>query len=464
MKAPLTLDSMSGRIFVILLIGIALAGTLGVALSEQRRVAEVRHIQAIRAIERMAGFLGELEATAVSHRDHEAREARRFVRVARADDGPAKLDSSLTDLLRSQLPPGVDASVESVPVARCDIPGEGDGDGDSAEHASRPPDPEAARAWKAVVAATDCWRITAHLRDRSAWSFVTGPPPLLKAAYSPDPAFLLVIFIAAALLALLSARIAGAPIRTLTRAATRLEPNVQPSTLAETGPSDVRGAIRAFNAMQERLARHAAEQTHMIAAITHDLQTPMTRLRLKLEQMDDVATRERLLSDWRAMRAVVDEGLELARSTDEREDAVLLDIDSVINSIVEDEQEAGNVATFDEAAGRDWYCRPQMLRRCVQNLVDNAIKYGGEAHLSTHADANGLRIEVRDPGPGIPDDQLEAVFEPMMRLETSRSRTTGGTGLGLTIARNLARRMGASLRLANNPDGGLVGVIVFAER
>nr|WP_131588951.1 HAMP domain-containing sensor histidine kinase [Sphingomonas melonis] len=224
----------------------------------------------------------------------------------------------------------------------------------------------------------------------------------------------------------------------------------------------MRLAIRAFNDMQARLVEHSAEQTQMIAAITHDLQTPMTRMRLKLEQMEDDATRMRLLSDWNAMRAIVEEGLALARSTDMREEPVLLDIDSLIESIVEDEREAGNVAAFDAAAGRDWICRPQMLRRCVQNLVDNAIKYGGEVNLSTHSEAAGLRIEVRDPGPGIPADQLETVFLPMVRLETSRSRETGGTGLGLTIARNLARRMGAALTLENGSPRGLVCTIRFA--
>jgi signal transduction histidine kinase len=128
--------------------------------------------------------------------------------------------------------------------------------------------------------------------------------------------------------------------------------------LAESGPGDVRHAIRAFNDMQQRLSRHAAEQTYMIAAITHDLQTPMTRLRLKLEQMDDLALQKRLLADWRAMRGVVEEGLELARSTGRDEEPVLLDIDSLIHSIVEDEREAGHVASFDVAAGCDWRCRP----------------------------------------------------------------------------------------------------------
>jgi signal transduction histidine kinase len=378
----------------------------------------------------------------------------------------------LTALLAAQLPSGVQATVDSIPLARCDIAQDGaqDEEHDKDHHGdhhgdrhggSRPVDPVVARQWKEAVTATDCWRIETRLSDGSRWSLVTGPPSLLRASYGPDPAFLAVIAVAAALLALVVARTAGAPIRRLTRAASDVRPGLGMPVLVESGPGDVRSAIRAFNEMQQRLSRHAVEQTYMIAAITHDLQTPMTRLRLKLEQMEDAGLQKRLLSDWQAMRAVVEEGLELARSTGRDENAVLLDIDSLIHSIVEDEREAGHVASFDVAAGCDWRCQPQMLRRCIQNLVDNAVLYGGGAHLSTHRDAGGLDILVRDFGPGIPEDQLEAVFEPMVRLEESRSRSTGGTGLGLTIARNLAQRIGADLTLANAANGGLVCKVRF---
>ncbi|UAK23927.1 sensor histidine kinase [Sphingomonas nostoxanthinifaciens] len=469
MKLPAELDTMSGRIFMLLLVGIALAGTLGVVLSEQRRVAEVRHIQAVRALERLSRFIGEIETSEKDRRKHETREARTFVRLAQGGDEGGIAAPDLVALLAPQLPPGVTATVTAIPVARCAVPADRDHDKDDhdkdrdGDHASDPDSAasESARAWRAVVEATDCWRIAARLSDGSDWSFVTGPPPLLKASYGPDPAFLSVILVAGAALALLVARIAGGPIRTLTRAAASIVPEVSVIDLPEAGPADVRGAIRAFNDMRVRLARHAIEQTHMIAAITHDLQTPMTRMRLKLEQIDDVVWRDRLLSDWHAMRAIVEEGLELAHSTDAREPLVLLDIDSLIDSIVEDERDAGNLATFDASAGRDWVCRPRMLRRCVQNLVDNAIKHGDEAHLSTHDDADGLRIVIRDAGPGIPAHQIDAVFEPMVRLETSRSRETGGTGLGLTIARNLAQRMGATLTLENAEPHGLVCTIRF---
>jgi signal transduction histidine kinase len=212
---------------------------------------------------------------------------------------------------------------------------------------------------------------------------VTGPPPLLRAAYGPDPAFLAVIAVAAALLAFVVAHTAGAPIRRLTHAASDVRPGTPLPELTETGPGDVRSAIRAFNDMQQRLSRHAAEQSYMIAAITHDLQTPMTRLRLKLEQIDDAALQKRLLADWQAMRAVVEEGLELVRSTGRNEEPVLLDIDSLINSIVEDEREAGHIATFDMAAACDWRC-PRRCCAVAFRILSTMRSITGAGPISPH--------------------------------------------------------------------------------
>ncbi|PNS07621.1 ATP-binding protein [Solilutibacter silvestris] len=452
------LDTLSRRIFVILLLGITIAAIAGGEWAEHRQTESLHHIQAERAVERASALLTGLQGVVPKRRQHEAKESSAFLRSANAADGSGMRDAELTALMQPRLLPGMQASVARLPTERCLIPGDGESQVGVSESAF-----EEARDSKAAVEAGACLRMDAKFADGSALDFITGPPPLLKPAQGMDLGFLTVLGVATALLALLVAQIAVAPVRTLTRAAAGFGPGDEASPLRERGSSDVRTAIRAFNGMQRRLARHSAEQTHMIAAITHDLQTPMTRMRLKLEAIDDDGIRSRLLSDWQAMRAIVEEGLELARSTHLREEAVLLDVDSLIESIVEDETEAGHQVTFQTAAGRDLRCRPQMLRRCVQNLVDNAIHYGGKADMATRVDAQGFSIEIRDAGPGIPEDKLEAVFEPMARLETSRSRETGGTGLGLTIARILAARNNATLALANLPEGGLLATILFAN-
>ncbi len=446
---PGFLDAMAGRIFVILLIGIAASATLAITLADGHRIADIRRIQSVRTAERVAELIATLDRTPLAARAGVSRYGVSFVDAPAADLRDEQPDADLAGLLDARMPDAIAVRASSIPVAACERRIGG-------RRRSSPAD----RALRSAVQITDCWLIAGRLRDGRAYALVTAPPPLLlKASRSFDPAFLAILGVAAALLAAIVARMAAAPIRALADGATVLGHDLDAPLLPERGPADVRVAIQAFNAMQSRLRAHMSEQTHMLAAITHDLQTPLTRQRLRLEQMPEGALRERLLADWTAMRGIVDEGLELARSTGVVEAEALLDVDSMIASIVADEADAGHSVSFDICAARDVACRPQMLRRCVQNLVDNAIRHGGDAHLSTEVIGRTLCIGVRDSGPGIPADRLADVFEPMVRLETSRSRETGGSGLGLTIARILARRNGGTITLENLPERGLRATI-----
>jgi len=199
----------------------------------------------------------------------------------------------------------------------------------------------------------------------------------------------------------------------------------------------------------------------MLAAITHDLQTPVTRLRLRLENVDDEQLRERLIADLAAMQALIGEGLELARSAESAEKRVALDLDSLLESLVEDALEAGGDATFTGGCGAVLMLRPLAMRRLFANLLDNALMYGHSAQVSAERDGQGVRVRISDTGPGLAEDELEAVFDPFVRLETSRSRQTGGAGLGLTIARALAGKDGARLTLHNRAQGGLDAVVYW---
>lgn len=270
------------------------------------------------------------------------------------------------------------------------------------------------------------------------------------------PFIALAFFSAIFALALIVARLTTRPLADLATAAARLGDDVENAPpLPERGPSEVRQAAAAFNAMQARIARDVRERTTMLAAITHDLQTPLTRLRLRLEKVGDEALRAKLVADLDAMHATVREGLDLATSIDVREPPQRIDLDSMLESVVADAADAGGDVTLE---GRT-HCRvlgsPNALRRCLTNLCDNAVAYGRFARV--HADAAGGRavVLVRDGGPGIPPEYLERVFDPFVRVEASRSRETGGTGLGLTIARNAAVSMGATIALRNLPAGGL---------
>ncbi|MDE2430523.1 MAG: HAMP domain-containing protein, partial [Burkholderiales bacterium] len=229
--------------------------------------------------------------------------------------------------------------------------------------------------------------------------------------------------------------------------------------LPESGAREILQATRAFNAMQARIRQHIAQRTHMLAAITHDLQTPLTRLRLRLEKVGDEDLRHKLIEDLSNMQMMIREGLDLARSMDSNEALTALDLDSLVDSVCTDAVDAGQNVQFEGRPGVIVNARPQALRRCLTNLIDNAVKYGHFAKVSfvmtAQAGKNWVQILVRDGGPGIAPDLLEKVFEPFYRIETSRSRESGGTGLGLTIAQNIAQQNGGNLQLKNLPEGGL---------
>jgi signal transduction histidine kinase len=178
--------------------------------------------------------------------------------------------------------------------------------------------------------------------------------------------------------------------------------------------------------------------------------------------VQDEALREKLVADLSAMQGMVKEGLELAQSLDSGEKMQRLDLDSLLDSVCADAADAGQNVVFQGASGISLHAQPNALRRCLDNVVDNAVKYGGSAEVSASRAGTHAVIRVRDHGPGIPEAELETVFDPFYRRESSRSRETGGTGLGLTIARNIAAKHGGTLKLRNHPEGGLEAVLELA--
>jgi len=215
-------------------------------------------------------------------------------------------------------------------------------------------------------------------------------------------------------------------------------------------------AAAAFNALQRRIAQHLAERLQMLAAIAHDLQSPITRLRLRSDAIADASQRKPLQADLAEMQSLVEQGLAYARSSHaavEPERAV--DLAALLDGLVCDAVDAGHAAHLQCPALPPLTTRPQALKRIVGNLLDNALKFGDEAWIDVSATAEAVEIVVRDRGPGIPPDQLQAVLQPFVRLESSRNRDTGGTGLGLAIADQLSHALGARLSLRNGTGGGL---------
>ncbi|MEN2672652.1 ATP-binding protein [Herbaspirillum huttiense] len=288
-----------------------------------------------------------------------------------------------------------------------------------------------------------------------------GEPPALRGRGPGGPAglfglqYILLFLVLIAMLAWLVARMATRPIRQLAQAASRLGSDIDHAPLPETGPTEIRQAAHAFNAMQARIRRQIQHRTHMLAAITHDLQTPLTRMRLRLEKVTDAPLQQKLIDDLGVMHGMVREGLDLARSMDSSEKIQALDIDSLLDSVCADAADAGQDVALQGSTRAFVLAQPGALRRCLTNLIDNACKYGKSARVSIALGQQKIAIRIRDQGPGIPESELEAVFEPFYRLEASRSRDTGGTGLGLTIALNIAENHHGQLRLRNLAEGGL---------
>ncbi|WER50128.1 HAMP domain-containing sensor histidine kinase [Cupriavidus sp. WKF15] len=255
-------------------------------------------------------------------------------------------------------------------------------------------------------------------------------------------------------------RLSIRPLVQLADAADALDPNAKTPPLDENGPTELARAARAFNAMRERIARFVEERVQILAAISHDLQTPITRMKLRAEMAEESEEKRKMVSDLAEIETLVREGLAYARSAHGGgEKASRIDLGSFVESLAYDYQDTGKAVTVQQCVGCAIETRPQALRRILTNLIDNAIKFGGAAELNVRREQDAVVIEVLDRGAGIPEDKLDAVLQPFVRLENSRSRETGGTGLGLAIAQQLAVAIGGTLRLRNREGGGLAAEV-----
>ncbi|AOE60438.1 ATP-binding protein [Pseudomonas corrugata] len=255
----------------------------------------------------------------------------------------------------------------------------------------------------------------------------------------------------------LAVRIAVGPLTRLAQAVETLDPNAHSVRLDEQGPTEVVHAAKAFNAMQDRIAAYLKERMQLLAAISHDLQTPITRMKLRAEFMDEGIEKDKLWSDLGEMEHLVREGVAYARSIHGATEASCrISLDAFLDSLVFDYQDTGQDVQLSGKNAAVIDTRPHALRRVLVNLVDNALKFGGAARIEVQADRDGqLAIQVLDRGPGINEQELAEVLKPFYRVESSRNRETGGTGLGLAIAQQLATAMGGSLTLSNREGGGL---------
>lgn len=434
-------DSMASRVFLALVTGILIAAAISLGLALQERQQMIGQFREFHAIERVVQFVLSLENVPANLRAPFLTAAQGVgIRAEMVGNGEAVTQprSELAQTLDERLPKGY--RVDSLPTKPSDCP----------------PMPGRPLRDRRPDARSGCEALLVTLTDGAQIRLSVlppRPPPLRPNPEILSYAMLFLIIIGA--LAWVVSRMTVRPLKQLAEAAIELGDDIDRTPLPENGAREIRLAAAAFNAMQTRIRHHIQQRSRILAAITHDLQTPLTRLRLRLEKVSDTELRTRLIDDLAAMQTMVKEGLDLARSMDSAETAKRLNLDSLVDSVCADAIDAGEQVSLKGGANVSLMARPVALRRCLTNLIDNAVKYGGHADVAVSREHSLAVIRIRDGGPGIPQEELEKVFEPFYRLENSRSRQTGGTGLGLTIARNIVEQHGGTIELRNHPESGL---------
>ncbi len=268
-----------------------------------------------------------------------------------------------------------------------------------------------------------------------------------------------ILLVSVVLLVLFAVRQTTRPLSMLSEAATRLGNDINEPPLPEKGPREVENAARAFNRMQRKIQDEIRQRSHLLAAVSHDLKTPITRLRIRTEMLEDEQVKAKFESDLKDMESMVNEALDFVRGIDQQETRSPIDLGALIESLQDDFDDSGKRVRTELADTPPYTGRPVALKRCLSNLMENALKYGGHVVVTMRQEKDHLVIEFADDGPGLPDDLLERVFEPFFRAEPSRSRETGGSGLGLAIARGIARAHGGDVILKNRSEGGLAAIL-----
>jgi signal transduction histidine kinase len=251
------------------------------------------------------------------------------------------------------------------------------------------------------------------------------------------------------------------PLSLFAEAAERLGKDVYAPPLPLTGPTELRQAAQAFNLMQERLLRLIDARMQMVAAISHDLRTPITLLKLRAEFVDNEDERARMLATLDEMEAMVASTLSFARQDALKEPSRLVDLGALLTSLCDDLVDAGMAVECGPLGKLPYRCRPLALKRAFLNLVQNAVKYGIRARVGLHPAEHAIEVVVDDDGPGLADEEIAKVFTPFYRVEGSRNADTGGVGLGLSVASSIIHAHGGEIVLSNRAEGGLRATVTL---
>lgn len=290
----------------------------------------------------------------------------------------------------------------------------------------------------------------------------TGNVGLIPVNFN-SPVFNALLFMLLSIIALSSWAIwrVVRPLRRLSEKAEAFGREISPAPMAEAGPTEIRNLTRAFNLMQERITRSMQERTRMLAAISHDLRTPLARMRLQLETAQQDADPDKLLKNIELMQTMVNSVLGFLNDGSDGEEPEWLDLDALLATLCDDYQECGADIRYQGPGCIRFRCRHDAIQRALINLIENALHYGQSVHVSASVGSGRILVEVRDDGPGIPSDRLQDVLEPFVSLDSSRNSRPGSVGLGLSIVQEIVRAHGGTLELANGQFGGLTVRIAF---
>ncbi|WP_428622596.1 ATP-binding protein [Sedimenticola sp.] len=457
--------SLFGRLVLILIAGLLITQLFSTGLLLKDRIDSIRENTGIQLIQRVASLVYLLEDTPQAER---ARIVRAFstpqFRTTLSDtplpQGPNAIPSNhLAMLLRQALSENTEIRVAINPLHNGDQP-------------ERPPwrqrhDFTPERRFDEPLPAyrprppRNGFQASIRLSDGSWLNILRPLPEGVENWPYKLLAYLSILLASIILLSLLAVRWVTKPLGTLAEAAQNIGKDITYPPLDESGPREVQNAVRAFNTMQTRLRRYIEDRSRVLAAVSHDLKTPITRLRLRLALLKDDELQSRFDKDLDEMEQMVLATLDYLRGTESKEQPVQISITALLESLQDDAQELGWPMTLADSKAAPISGRPLALKRCLMNLIENAVRYGQAAEIRVEDSKQRLIIIIADRGEGVPEAELEGLFDPFYRRETSRARETGGTGLGLGIARNIARAHGGDVILRRGKDRGLEAVVTL---
>ncbi len=465
--------SLFGQTLLILLVGLVVSHLIGAWIYAGAREQAVRAIGGFAAAQRVANLSRLVEEAPADWRSRiVAALSDSTFRVALSSEPPQLPRSdaegaaqAIADYVRQQLPNRSERQVRAAvlepanrpsgapfgpPFDQRPYPGPMGGPGSMSMMMQGMMGPRfgAFGAWRGL-------QVAVQLSDEQWLSFVTTLP---QGASSVSWQFIISMALMGVIVLAVSVwavRRVTAPLGLLAGAADRLGRDVTAEPMAETGTIEMQRAARAFNRMQEGLRRLIESRTQMLAALSHDLRTPLTLLRLRTEEVTDTGERDKMLTTIGEMDEMIGTTLAFARDEVRAELRRRVDIAALLESVVDDMADAGLPVTMTPAAPLIHDCQPGALKRAITNLLDNAVKYGKRAQAAIATRGKTIEITIDDDGPGIADAELPRVFQPFYRVEDSRNRDTGGTGLGLAIAQSIVQAHGGEITLANRAGGGL---------